>query len=55
MFDESHDMKLFNTGLEYAGYIDLTETFADQQTIIGQYFDESGIMMLILRAHWMAW
>ena len=40
MFDESHDMKLFNTGLEYAGYIDLTETFADQQTIIGQCFDE---------------
>ena len=40
MFDESHDMKLFNTGLEYAGYIDLTETFADQETIIGQYFDE---------------
>ena len=40
MFDENHDMKLFNTGLEYAGYIDLTETFADQQTIIGQYFDE---------------
>ena len=38
MFDESHDMKLFNTGLEYAGYIDLTETFADQQTIIGQCF-----------------
>ncbi|MFQ9152260.1 MAG: ABC transporter substrate-binding protein [Blautia sp.] len=40
MFDENHDMKLFNTGLKYAGYIDLTETFADQQTIIGQYFDE---------------
>ena len=33
-------MQLFNTGLAYAGYVDLTPTFADQQTIIGQYFDE---------------
>lgn len=40
MFDEEKDMELFNEGLEYAGYIDLTSTFADQQTIIGQYFDE---------------
>lgn len=40
MFDEKHDMQLYNTGLEYAGYIDLTNTFADQQTIIGQSFDE---------------
>ena len=40
MFDEDKDMRLFNEGLEYAGYIDLTKTFADQQTVIGQYFDE---------------
>lgn len=40
MFEESRNMQLFNTGLAYAGYVDLTPTFADQQTIIGQYFDE---------------
>lgn len=40
MFDEKHDMKLYNTGLEYAGYVDLTKTFSDQQTVIGQSFDE---------------
>lgn len=40
MFDEERNMKVFNTGLEYAGYINLTKTFSDQQTVIGQYFDE---------------
>lgn len=40
MFDEDKNMALFNEGLEYAGYVDLTPTFADQETIIGQYFDE---------------
>ena len=40
MFNEEKGMELFNEGLEYAGYVDLTNTFADQQTIIGQYFDE---------------
>ena len=55
--DESHDMKLFNTGLEYAGqHIDLTETFADSADIsLDSVLMKSGIMMQISRVHWMAW
>jgi multiple sugar transport system substrate-binding protein len=40
MFDESKNMEVVNSSLDYCGYVDLTNTFADQQTVIGQYFDE---------------
>lgn len=40
MFDESKDMSIANTSLDYCGYVDLTNTFSDQETVIGQYFDE---------------
>ncbi len=40
MFDESKDMNIFNDALAYCSYVDLTNTFSDQQAIIGQYFDK---------------
>lgn len=40
MFDESKNMQVFNTSLDYCGYVELTNTFSEQQDTITQSFDE---------------
>ena len=40
MFDESRNMSIANTSLDYCGYVDLTNTFSEQESLIDQYLGE---------------